>query len=183
MGFELETDRVLIREWDPEDRRSLVEVAADPEVMRFVGKGDTWTPEKVDTFIARQIKNVRRYGYCLGALTYKSTGALIGLAGLQPLGTTDEVEVAWWLRPAYWGRGLATEAGSAILRFAFQQLGLDRIVGITHPENKASIRVITKLGMRLEREARSEELGLKHHGVDVLLYVIERSDFQKSPQP
>ena len=97
MGFELETDRLLIREWDPEDRRSLIEVAADPEVMRFVGKGDTWTPEKVDAFISRQMENVKRYGYCLGALSYKSTGSLIGLAGLQPLGTTDEVEVAWWL--------------------------------------------------------------------------------------
>lgn len=175
MGFLLETDRLLIREWAPEDRSSLIEVAADPEVMRFVGKGDTWTPQQVDSFIDRQSENVRRYGFCLGALTYKSSGAIIGLAGLQPLGSTDDIEVAWWLKPAYWGRGLATEAGGAILRHGFRELGLERIVGITHPKNRASIRVITKLGMRLERETTSDELGVKHRGVDVLVYVIERS--------
>ena len=164
MRFELETDRLLIREWDSEDRRSLAEVAADPQVMRFVGKGETWRSEKVEAFISRQNENVRLYGYCLGALAYKSTGAFIGLAGLQPLGTTEEIEIAWWLTPTYWGRGLATEAGNALLSFAFGELELDRIVGITHPENKASIRVISKLGMRLERE----------------LFAIERSDYQGS---
>jgi RimJ/RimL family protein N-acetyltransferase len=63
------------------------------------------------------------------------------------------VEIGWRLDPAYWGRGLATEAADAVLRDGFERLGLGRIISIIHRDNTASRRVAEKIGLRLWREA------------------------------
>jgi [ribosomal protein S5]-alanine N-acetyltransferase len=79
-------------------------------------------------------------------------GALVGSVGLQPLGQ-GEVEIIFALLPSRWGRGLATEAGRAVLSHGFADAALPRIVGIAKPENHASLRVMQRLGMRLVGEA------------------------------
>ena len=170
MTFELETDRLIIREWDEDDREALSAIASDPEVMRYIVTGAAWTPKRVEKFIARQAGNARELGYCLGATVNKVSGEIIGLAGLQPLGATEDVEIAWWLAREQWGRGLATEAGLALMRFAFDRRGLTRVVAITHPDNRASIVVMEKLGMRFERRVMSDELGLASKGFELVFY-------------
>jgi ribosomal-protein-alanine N-acetyltransferase len=72
------------------------------------------------------------------------------------------------LAPAFWGQGVATEAGQAALRYGFETLGVEQVVGIVHPENMASRRVLEKLGMRLiERR--------QYFGMDCYRYAVERS--------
>jgi RimJ/RimL family protein N-acetyltransferase len=85
--------------------------------------------------------------------------------------TKREVEVDFLLGKSYWGKGYATEAGEAALNFAFEKLGLDEIVGIVHPENKASRRVLEKLGLRLTSRTR-------YFGMDVCRYAVKREWFQ-----
>jgi len=64
----------------------------------------------------------------------------------------DEVEIGWMITPTAWGRGFATEAGSAVRDEAFERLGLESVVAVHHPENVASGRVMEKLGMGFERD-------------------------------
>jgi RimJ/RimL family protein N-acetyltransferase len=78
-----------------------------------------------------------------------------------------DVEIGWRLRRDAWGRGLATEGALAAREHAFGELGLARLVALVHPENAASIRVVGKLGMTLERER------ISRHGTPVLVYALE----------
>jgi RimJ/RimL family protein N-acetyltransferase len=73
------------------------------------------------------------------------------------------LEEGFWLAHAYWGNGLATEAAQAVMDYGFGTLGLQRIVAVVHPENRASLRVLQKLGMTFERMA-------VHQGVEHVLY-------------
>ena len=78
--------------------------------------------------------------------------------------------------PSRWGRGLATEAGRALLAHGFQSHGLERIVAITHPGNLKSQAVMQRLGMRFERRTTGGELGLEVTDVAIVLYAMERQD-------
>jgi ribosomal-protein-alanine N-acetyltransferase len=92
---------------------------------------------------------------------------MIGFCGLQPLDGTTETEIGWWLARAWWGQGLATEAARTALQDGFARAGLERIVAVALPANRASIHVMEKLEMRYERE-------MIHRGFDVVLYATDR---------
>jgi ribosomal-protein-alanine N-acetyltransferase len=78
---------------------------------------------------------------------------LLGWCGLGVLDETGEVEVKYLLRPDSWGRGLATEAARQSLGYAFGEAGLDLVIGLTHPENIASQRVLEKIGLTFTNRA------------------------------
>lgn len=86
------------------------------------------------------------------ALIERATGRLIGRAGLYNPEGWPGLEAGWLLARDRWGQGLATEAGHAILAYAFTQLGVDHLISLIHPANTASIRVAERLGERLERQ-------------------------------
>lgn len=176
MPFQLVTERLLLRDWQPTDRAPFRQIATDPSVMRFISDGAPWSDERIDGFLSRQAAHARERGFCLAALTERRGGALIGLAGLQPMGTSGEIEVGWWLTPTRWGRGLASEAGRALLAHGFGTQGLERIVAITHPRNLKSRAVMQRIGMRLERETTGRELSLQVPDVEIVLYAKERHD-------
>ncbi len=143
----LETERLLLREYIEDDADAFFRLNSDPEVLRYV-------PDKalVDVDQARQIlvdhpiADYRKHGFGRGACILKSAGENIGFAGLKYLEELGEVDLAYRLMRAYWGRGLATEAAIASVQFG--QLGLKRIVGLVMPENVASIRVLEKAALR-----------------------------------
>jgi ribosomal-protein-alanine N-acetyltransferase len=83
----------------------------------------------------------------------KGTEGLFGWNGLQYLPDTDEIEIGYILAKPFWNQGLTTEAAFEGLRFVFEELGLDEIVAIIHPENLASQRVAEKLGLHFTRQA------------------------------
>jgi len=146
-------------------------IAADPDVMRYIGDGKPWPEERARQFVERQIALFGERGFCLWKLLPKQGGGLIGFCGLQPLPETEpetlletaEIEVGWWLARAWWGRGLATEAARVALRDGFERVGLQRIVAIAQPANTASIGIMRKLGMRFEQMTESR-------GIPVVLY-------------
>ncbi len=177
MDFRIESERLILRGWELSDLEPFRAIAGDPEVMRYVGSGETWSDEQIERFIARQTRGIQVDGYGLGALVSRTGGELVGQAGLQPLGWTEDVEIGWWLAKKHWGRGLATEVGHAIVRFAFERAGLARVVAIAQPENGASIRVMEHLGMRFERRASGHELGLRDPEVEVVFYGLDRDDW------
>jgi ribosomal-protein-alanine N-acetyltransferase len=118
------------------------------------------------------LKHWEARGYGLWAVEARSDGTLMGRCGLQWLPDTEEVEVDFILGRPFWGQGFGTEAGRASLRHGFEELGLERVVGIVHVENIASRRVLEKLGMtRLEQK--------EFFGIPCYRYAVKRSAYEK----
>jgi RimJ/RimL family protein N-acetyltransferase len=147
----LETERLNLCNWEQDDWLQFRAIAADPEVMRYIGDGTPWPEERARQFVERQIALFVERGFCLWKLSPKEGAGLIGFCGLQPLPESEEIEIGWWLARAWWGRGLATEAARAALRDGFERVGFERIVAIAQPANTASIGIMRKLGMHFER--------------------------------
>ncbi len=147
---EFVTERLRLRGWRRGDAPALAAMDADPEVMRYIGSGAKPYAEALE----RAESLVReRSGDGLGlwaieewATDESGTGVFHGWAGLFPLDDTQEIELAYrWARSS-WGRGIATEAARRLLAYGFDDLRLELIAAVTDPENRASRRVLDKLG-------------------------------------
>jgi ribosomal-protein-alanine N-acetyltransferase len=172
--FRLETDRLVIRSWQPDDRAAFTTLMAHPEVTRYVHGGKPYAAAEVDEWFARQARQIAEHGVCMGALIEKSTGRLAGTAGTQPLGTTGNFEIGWILARDAWGFGYATEAGGAAMRHVLETLAHPRVVAIISPDNEPSKRVAARLGMRYDARYTGVELGHRKPEILVDLFVRER---------
>jgi RimJ/RimL family protein N-acetyltransferase len=172
--FELETERLRIRPWRPDaDRAAFTAMTDDPEVTRFVHGGTAYSADEIDEFFARQARQLAEHGVCMGALVEKGSEAVIGVAGIQPLGTTGNLEIGWWLRRDCWGRGYATEAGGAAMRHVLDTLARPRVVAIIDPENQPSKRVVARLGMEYDARYTGAQLGHRLPQIVVDVFVRE----------
>jgi RimJ/RimL family protein N-acetyltransferase len=144
----LETDRLVLRGFEPGDFDAFAELCADAEVMRFmgppVGRVDAWR------LLATMVGHWTLRGYGLWAVEERATGAFVGRAGLWYPEGWPGLEVGWAFRREAWDKGYATEAGRAALDWAFGTLRADHVLSLIHPANARSIRVATKLGERRE---------------------------------
>jgi RimJ/RimL family protein N-acetyltransferase len=163
------TQRLTLRGFQESDAGPLHRLMDDPEVMRYFPDPNPPAKEQGERLVGKQIKHWEVYGYGWWAVELPETGELIGWNGLQFLPETDETEIGYLLGRAYWGQGLATEGGLAGMAYGFRTLGLGRIVGIVHPENLPSQRVLEKLGLSLTGPAR-------YFGMDCLHYAAERGE-------
>jgi len=141
--------------------------------MRHITDGRAWTEEEIDEFLTRQARHLAQHGFCLGALCLDAVPGVAGLCGMQPLGTTNDVEVGWWLAPEHWGQGLATEAARSVLAFARDQQRLSRLLAIARSENRASTRIMEKLGMQFAGIHTGAELGLRQPDIELATYSLE----------
>ncbi|HEY0320755.1 MAG TPA: GNAT family N-acetyltransferase [Pyrinomonadaceae bacterium] len=164
----IETERLVLRQFTPDDLDELVQLRADPLVMRYIGDQSR---EKVEQRLRYYISHYESHGLGMWAVIDKSTGAMVGWCGLIFLDETPEVEVGYGVARDYWGRGLMTEAARASLRYGFERAGLERIVAVAMPENVASRRIMEKLGMHYEKNVH-------HYGHDLVYYAIEREAFR-----
>jgi RimJ/RimL family protein N-acetyltransferase len=140
-----ETERLRLRRFVPQDAAVLDRWAASPDFQRHLG------PSRPGA------ENLRRYeahweqhGFGIAAVEWKETGELVGRSGVafHRIWPRDP-EVGWAIDRAWWGRGIATEAGGASVEWAFGPLGYPRVVSICVPGNVASRRVMAKLGFRV----------------------------------
>ncbi len=166
----IETERLFLREWLPEDFHHFKPIATNPKVMKYIGTGELWSDERIKRFIDNNIALHKKFGFCLWALIYKETQNLIGICGLSVLNQPDEIEIGWWLAPEYWGKGLATKVAQAVMSYGFEHLNLQRIVSIAQPSNQRSIQVMEKLGMHFEK------MSTDRCGIEVVYYARNKSD-------
>ena len=146
----LETERLLLREFDEGDAVPFYLMGSDPGVLRYLadpGGGLTGVDHALEVLRSRSIADYRTYGYGRWACVLKASGEVIGFAGLKYLPDVQEVDIGYRLLPAYWGRGLATEAARAVLDYGRTRLGVGRVIGLVDPANVASVRVLEKLGL------------------------------------
>lgn len=142
--------------------------------MRYVHGGLPYSEAELDEFLSRQARQLAEHDLCMGALIEKSTGRVAGVCGTQPLGTTGDLEIGWWLGRDVWGRGYATEGGGAAMRHVLDTLGRSRVVAIIDPGNEPSIRVVQRLGMHLEGRVTGAQLGHRKPDIVVDLFAFER---------
>lgn len=160
----LETTRLILRRPVLADLDAYYALYRDPEMRRYfppegVSPDKTLTydetREEVEWFLNG---HPQRPELGLWATILKENGQFIGRCGLLPwtLDGQDEVEVAYMIDKRYWRRGLATEAARGIRDHAFATLGLQRLVSLVYPDNEASIKVATNIGMAFEKECVDE---------------------------
>ncbi len=162
------TPHLTLRAFVEQDAAPLHRIFGAPGVLRYFPSDKPPTLDQVRKMIAGQLKHWEQYDYGWWATVLRSENTFIGWSGLQFLPDTDEIEIAYLLDPDFWGRGLATEAARAGLRYGFADLELQTIVAIVHPENAASRRVIDKLGMSFVEQK-------PYFGMDCCRYVTERA--------
>jgi RimJ/RimL family protein N-acetyltransferase len=122
---------------------------ADPAVMEFFPS--TLTRPESDALAERFEVEQGERGFCPWVVEEEGSGAFVGFVGLHAVPTSltfaPAVEVGWRLARPFWGRGYASEAAAASVRFGFDEVGLDEIVSMTAVTNARSRRVMERLGM------------------------------------
>ncbi len=147
----LETQRLLLRTWEPDDFEAYAAMSAEPEVMRFLShdgkplsRFDAWRS------FAAQVGHWKLRGFGMFAVVERTSGDLVGRIGpWQPEGWPD-FEIGWTLGGKYWGRGYATEAVKACITYSFTELRRSHLISIIDPDNIRSIRVAERVGEQLE---------------------------------
>lgn len=168
----LTTARLVLRGFTEDDVDPLYRILSDADALRYFPDPRPPSRERVQKIISNQLQHWEEHRYGWWALEPRSNEELIGWSGLQFIPETAEVEVGYLLGQPFWGQGLATEAAQACVQYGFEQLGLETIVGIVHPENVASQRVIEKLGLSFVDRTR-------YFGMDCYHYRMERPSGQK----
>jgi RimJ/RimL family protein N-acetyltransferase len=149
----VETDRLLLREFTEDDVDVLVALDADPAVRRFLADGRPVPREVTERVTLPRILALYREhpGFGTWAVCTKADNGFVGWVELVPGGSSGVAEVGWRLVRSAWGRGYAVEAARVLVRLAFTELGVSRVVATTMTVNVASRRVMEKLGMSFVR--------------------------------
>ena len=144
----LVTLRLSLREFTLADASDMFRLDSDPRVTRYIGNGKPTPRTEIDTRLARIIRNYALFpGLGSWYATRRDTGAFVGWYTLKYCPPTCDVEVGYRLLHDAWGQGLATEGATELVRYAFDDLGLARVIGVTHRDNQVSQRVLMKAGL------------------------------------
>ena len=151
----LETERLVLRWAGPADAEFMLELLNEPAFIRNIGNRGARTAEDAGRYIAeRLVASYERNGFGLYVVELKETGEPVGICGLVRRESLDDVDVGFAFLERFWSRGYAVESATAVMDYAKGTLGLRRIVGITLPDNVASVRVLERIGLRFERRVR-----------------------------
>jgi RimJ/RimL family protein N-acetyltransferase len=136
----------------PRHLADLIEFHRDPKIM--AGLGGVRDEEQTSQYLSRNLDHWAEHGFGVWMLRERGGSAFIGRAILRylPLQGISEIEIGFALYPQFWGRGLATEVAQTCAAFAWRDLGAPSLVGVTAPVNRASQRVLIKVGFHYERE-------------------------------
>jgi ribosomal-protein-alanine N-acetyltransferase len=147
----LETYRLRLRPFTLEDIEDYYEhIHSNAEVMRFLPGGAPRPKETTPQTLQYFIDHWAQHNFGMWALEDRKDRSFIGHVGLNRIPEVGDVEIAYALGKAYWGKGLATEAAAAVLSYGLDVAGLNVLYALAFPENAASQRVMVKLGMRYE---------------------------------
>lgn len=165
----IETDRLLLRPYTEGDLDFYAGLWANPNIVRYIGKGKTKTFAEANDSLGHWISEYE-YGFGLQAVKLKAEDKLIGHAGLvrQTIEGKGEIEIGYWLLPDYWGRGLAKESAIALREYGLEEKGLSKLISLINPNNPASIFVAKKAGLSYEKTVRLSE-------GDTLVYSIKNA--------
>lgn len=177
---EILTDRLRLRRFRMTDVPTLVRLYGDDVIMRYMLPGKGLSKDIAETRARANVTNFNahwdRLSYGVWAVEERAGGRLIGQCGLRFIEEIQATEVLYLLNKTTWGRGLASEAATAAVRYGFETVGLERIIAVTNPANAASRRVLAKAGLRFER------IGDGLWDTTLAWHAIDRADWQPQAQ-
>jgi [ribosomal protein S5]-alanine N-acetyltransferase len=168
---EIETARLRLRPLVPEDLDAIHSIWVEPEVRRYLWDDEQISRERAEAVLAGSSESFGSDGFGIWAVIHKENEELIGFCGFRFLDDTPEIELLYGISTPHWGMGLATEAAGAAIRYGFEEVGFERVLGIADTENTASRRVLEKVGMKSQGR-------VSHEGRDETHYAIRRKEFQ-----
>ncbi|MGH9900270.1 MAG: GNAT family N-acetyltransferase [Pyrinomonadaceae bacterium] len=170
-GTEIETERLCLRPFTPEDVDAVHRLWTDKDVRRYIWDDEAIPRERAAAVIDESRRLFESEGFGLWAASPRAEDALIGFCGYWYFHEPPELQLLYGLAPASWGRGLAAEAARAMIRFGFEELSLDRVVASADAPNEASFRVMEKAGMTFEKRVLMNDR-------DTVYYAITREEFR-----
>ena len=169
----LETERLVLRPWRPgQDAEAVYAYASIEDAARYMLFVRHASIADAEAFL-ESTRASPEHAY---AITLRETGQLVGGCGITPVPAHSKGEFGYILHPDYWGRGLATEAARRLIRYGFEDLGLNRIYARADVRNPASTRVMAKAGMTQEGTLR-EDMIVKGTARSFILCSILRSEW------
>lgn len=180
MAKVIETERLILRTWTPDDIEPFIRHTNTPAVMRWLGR--VQQPEAIRQRIETRLMPWQdERGYTFWIVERKADGALLGFCGIklaedEGSPVAGHYEIGWRLREDAWGQGYAREAAAASLDFAFDRLGAERVVALTVVGNEASWGLMKRLGMTRRPDLDYEGPGWAE--TPVIVYTIGREEWQ-----
>jgi [ribosomal protein S5]-alanine N-acetyltransferase len=164
----LQTERLRIRHFDGADAPFILELLNEPSWLKYIGDKGIHTVIEAQRYLENgPVAMYVRFGFGLYLVELKERGEALGMCGLIKRDTLPHVDLGFAFLSRFCGNGYAYESACAVIAYANKQLGIDRIVAITKPGNRASIHLLRKLGFTLERA------DLPIGDEEVMLYGIE----------
>lgn len=153
----IETERLVLREWEASDAEALFAFASDAETMRYIGDCRPWeSVARAHAWLVRVRSSYAERGYGPWAVAERATGRVVGSCGFSFLPNLGELDFGYVFARDTWGKGYATEAARACLRYGFEELGFEEIPASVDPGHGASRRVLEKLGFEFRGLKRDE---------------------------
>jgi RimJ/RimL family protein N-acetyltransferase len=154
----LTSARLRLRELGPDDAAFMLELLNDADFLQHIGDRGVRSLEQARQYIVDgAMASYREHGFGLWCVEPRDAAISIGICGLVRRDYLDAVDIGYAFLPAWRGRGLALEAGQAVMTHAQDQLGLHRILAIVSADNVASAQLLTRLGLRFERLLRRDD--------------------------
>jgi RimJ/RimL family protein N-acetyltransferase len=176
---QVETERLILRRWRPDDAPAMETIWSQPEVWESLQPNSPFDPNQWRAMLDRHLRHWDAHGFGLWAVTMRPDPQPAGWIGAShPTFVPElasEVEIGWTLRPDLWGRGLATEGAAAAVGAAFAELPNDRVISLIHPTNARSMGVANRLGMSRAGDATPPDLGQA-----LIVYALSRSAWSSS---
>ena len=169
----LETARLLLREYVPEDFDALFEILSDPDTMKHYPR--PYDAAGVQRWLGWSFASYRDLGFGLWAAVLKETGRLIGDCGvtMQPIGGWIRPEIGYHIHKAYWRQGLGSEAAQAVRDWAFRHTPFETLYSYMTASNQASQATARANGMRLVQEYTDYKYGI------TAVYAITRKEWEE----
>src|SRR6266478_4186157 len=154
----IETDRLRLRRLSVDDAEFILRLLNEPSFIQNIGDRGVRTVDDARGYIVKgPITSYEKFGFGLWMVETRSPIAQIGICGLLKRDVLDDVDIGYALLPEFCSQGYALESASAVMTYAWEQLGLQRVVAVTNPNNESSIRLLEKMGFQYERMIRLSE--------------------------
>ncbi len=173
MSHEINTDRLLLRPVEVEDVDALHVLWSNERVRRFLWDGEAIPLEHTRQIVDKSISLFHEVGFGIWGVYLRGREQLIGFAGFWYFRSPPSLELLFGVAADDWDRGVATEAGRCLIHYAFRDLGFSTVEASTDVGNAGSVRVIEKLGMRLDRREAVD-------GLDTVFYTMTRDDWESA---
>ncbi len=176
----LETERLVLRTRDARDMEPWLKHLNTPAVMKHLGGPQDAV--KVEAGFARMDACQRKYGHSFWIVQRKADGEMLGMCGLKRFDNphanmTGEFEIGWRLREDVWGQGIAREAASASLDYAFTRLDAPHVIALTSDANRGSWGLMERLGMTRRRDLEFEDPDYSAEENPTIVYRIDKQDW------